>query len=124
MQPFQFGRDLNFGWISNQVGRDFCGIELWTVMDAAGFSVTGFTGNIWFLLILRLVQATRNQLCPCGIGGSNPSLSAKSFHKIKRLQKHISRYPFSQNHQCRTLAGLIAASRIGAAIKLSNSGIE
>jgi hypothetical protein len=57
-------------------------------------------------------------------GGANSSLSAKSFHNIRRLQKRLSRYPFSQNHLCRALAELIAASRIGLAIKFSNSGIE
>jgi hypothetical protein len=46
-------------------------------MDSAGFSAAGFSGNIWFFLILRIVQATRNQLCPCGAEGSNPSLPAK-----------------------------------------------
>jgi hypothetical protein len=40
--------------------RDFCGIGLWSVMDSAGFSATGFTDNILFSLILRLVQASVN----------------------------------------------------------------
>jgi len=55
MEIVFFGLSAHVGW--NPL-RDFCGIELWAVMDSAGFCATCFTDNILLLLILCLVQAT------------------------------------------------------------------